>query len=196
MRNNLRIVILLVVLLILTWLFFDFTLRDKAQYLLDFEYSFKSKTLAQVKEFADEELDEYQLSEGSYEQVRFLVNALECHHYLLYANKISVTRFYDFIRLVLFPSQRAELKDKEKYVYEIKRYLRRKRNLDIQYSGYEVSEPVIPENTKDGFVRVYLTRKNAEGKEYLSYSFKTFKNRYYLYFETAQAGTDFILIKK
>ncbi|MCK4835526.1 MAG: hypothetical protein KAT17_02770, partial [Candidatus Aminicenantes bacterium] len=130
MKFEYRIIIVLIIMVFLIWIIFDVIIKKEVQFTKDFEFSFESKTIQQIKNFAENALNDYLTSEKNNTQIRSLVNAIECNHFLLYANKMSENRFYDFISLILLPSQRIELKEKEKYVYEIKRYLRRKRNLE------------------------------------------------------------------
>jgi hypothetical protein len=178
-----RIIIGLVILVIGIWIIFDFVLKKETPFTKDSEFVFQEKTLQQIKYFAERTFNDYLSSEENLDQVRLLVNALECNHYLLYANKLKVPRFYDFINIILLPSQRNELKNKTKYVYEIKRYLRRKRNLEIKYLKYEFSKPESLGETDNQYVRIRVTRKDAENVENLVYYFKKFKQRYYLYFK-------------
>lgn len=196
MKSRYRYITILIILVAVIWIVNDFGIREEIQISKDFEFSFESNTLKQIKDHAKSVLDEYYASEDNDVQIRALINAVECYHYLLYANEINVSRFYDFMRIILLPAQRIKLRKKEEYVYEIKRYLRRKRNLNIQYLKYEVSKPVQLDEQKDEFVQIHLIRTNAENKEYLSYFFKKFKNRFYLYLKSGRSNTNFIFSSK
>jgi len=183
MKTQYRTITVLVILVILIWIFFDFILKKETPFTKDSEFIFEAKTLQQIKNHAEKSFNDYLITEESNTQVRLLVNALECNHFLLYANKLKVPRFYDFIHIILLPSQRDELKDKEKYVYEIKRYLRRKRNLEIKYLKYEISKPEPLEEKNNTVLKIRVIRRNADNNENLVYHFKKFKQRYYLYFK-------------
>jgi len=187
MKFEYRIIIVLMIMVFLIWIIFDVIIKKEVQFTKDFEFSFESKTIQQIKNFAESALDDYLTSEKNNIQIRSLVNAIECNHFLLYANEMSENRFYDFISLILLPSQRIELKEKGKYAYEIKRYLRRKRNLELQYQKYEVSKPISSKNQKIKFLKIQVIRKNAEKNENLSYYFKKFNGRYYLYFRNRKS---------
>lgn len=181
MKTQNRYAIVLTSLVILIWIFFDFIVKKETPFNKDSEFFFQGKTLQQIKNFAEKSFNDYLASEENNTQVHLLVNAIECNYFLLYANKLSVPRFYDFINIILLPSQRNELKEKRKYVYEIKRYLRRKRNLEIQYLKYEISKPEQAKNKKNSVLKIRVIRKNADNDENLTYYFKKFKQRYYLY---------------
>ena len=183
MRVQYRIITGLAILTISIWIIFDYLLKKEIPFTKDSEFVFQEKTLQQIKNFTDSAFNDYLNSQETLNQVRLLVNTLECNHYLLYANKLKVPRFYDFINLILLPSQRNELKNKKKYVYEIKRYLRRKRNLEIKYLKYEFSKPEPVGEPDNQYVRIRVIRKDAENVENLVYYFKKFRKRYYLYFK-------------
>jgi hypothetical protein len=196
MKKNPVYALILIIVLGLVWYMANRTMKEEEPFTKAYEFSFGTKSVRQIDEFAKRTLGEYRFSQNVNVQLRSLVNALECHHYLVFNNAISVSRFYDFMRIVLLPQQREQLRDKDEYVYEIKRYLRRKRNLNVQYLRYEVSEPIRRQTPSDSWVDVTVIRTDARNRELITYSFKTFNNRYYLFFQGSRSGRDFTFFDK
>ena len=191
MRRNRLYALLLIVVLGMIWIATDRLMKREETFNKAYEFSFDTKSTRQIEEFSSRNLGEYRFSQQGDVQIRALVNALECYHFLVYNNAVSVSRFYDFMRIVMLPEQRGRLREKEKYVYEIRRYLRRKRNLKIQYLKFEVSEPIQRKPPPDSRVDVMVIRTDADNRETITYSFQMFKNRYYLFFPERETGWDF-----
>jgi len=190
MKKNHGYILLLVLALGLVWYLADTSERHRAPFQAVFAFSFETKPAGQIEAFAKRMIGEYRVSNQRESQIRTLVNALECYHYLVYNGTVGVSRFYDFMRIVLLPRQREKLRDKDEYVTEIKRYLRRKRNLKTRYLKYEVSAPV-PRHTKDGErIDVTVLRTDNRNRELITYSFRKFRNRYYLVLERDASGLD------
>jgi hypothetical protein len=177
-------------ILVICWLLYDFVLvKDEIFYRID-EYSFKDKQKTEIKEKIKQEIKGFQSSKEPVNQVRALIHILECNYYLLYNRARRMERYYDFVKFVLHPSQRRQLKDKQGYVNEAKRHLKRKRNLPINFKKYEISRPVFsgPPGSEAAEVLVIRTLTEASGedqsKEFFTYFFQKYKdNRFYLYFK-------------
>ncbi|NIM13252.1 MAG: hypothetical protein GTO45_14160 [Candidatus Aminicenantes bacterium] len=185
-----KYIVILALILVTCWLLYDFVLvKDEIFYRID-EYSFKNKQETEIKEKIKQEVKAFQSAKEPIKQIRALIHILECNYYLLYNRARRMERYYDFVKFVLHPSQRRQLKDKQSYVNEAKRHLKRKRNLPINFRKYEISRPVFsgPPGSEAAEVLVIrtLTEANGEdqGKEFFTYYFQKYKdNRFYLYFK-------------
>lgn len=185
-----KYIILLAFILVTCWLLFDVILvKDEIFYRID-EYSFKNKHEIDIKEKINQEVKGFQSSKEPVNQIRALIHILECNYFLLYNRARRIERYYDFVKFVLHPSQRRQLKDKQSYANEAKRHLKRRRNLPINFKKYEISHPEFsgPPGKEGAKVLVIRTLTEAggedKGKEFFTYHFRKYKdNRFYLYFK-------------
>ena len=153
-----RWVFILLVVLILVWIVND--LRQARQEVFEkaLEYSFAEKSYQEIEENLNLESEHYTRARSDSIQILSLVNMLECRHYLLYENRYSLKKYYDFIKVIIHPDLRYQLKNKKKYTDEIGKFLRRKRKLVIKYLKYEVSMPEFSKNGTIESAEVFLVR--------------------------------------
>lgn len=190
-----RNIILLAAALLSAWLLFDVILDKDQAFEKGEEFSFEDKLDTEIKDRVNIELQRYESSPDRGQQVYALVHALECNYFLVYNSFRRLERYYDFIKIVLFPLQRRQLKNKKNYLRQIRRYLKRKRNVDVHFSKYEISVPRFrgPEGGETAQLTVIRTivtglgRGTSPGadtaKEIHTYSFKRHSDqRFYLYF--------------
>jgi hypothetical protein len=185
-----KYIILMALILVTCWLLYDVVLvKDEIFYRID-EFSFKNKHETDIKDKINQEVKSFQSSKEPVNQIRALIHILECNYFLLYNRARRMERYYDFVKFVLHPSQRRQLKDKQSYVNEAKRHLKRRRNLPINFKKYEISRPVFSGSPGSEAAEVLvirtLTEANGEdqGKEFFTYHFQKYKdNRFYLYFK-------------
>ena len=186
-QTHIVYVFILGIILVVCWLLSDFVLVKDEIFNKVEEFSFEDKNQIEVKEKIKKEIDRYQSAGQAKDQVCALVNILECRYYLLYNRYIGLRRYYDFIKIVLYPPQRNQLKDKQSYVDYVNRYLKRKRKLRFDCRKFEVSFPVIHHpHDKKKIVEVLVLRTMGkdEEKRIFRYYFKQYNdNRYYLYFK-------------
>jgi len=187
MQKHVAYVLILGVILVICWLLFDFILVKEEIFNKVEEFSFEDKNEVEIKEKIKTEISRYQSAEEAAHQILALVNMLECNYYLLFNRHIGLNRYYDFIKIILFPPQRKQLKAKGNYVDEVKRYLKRRRKIKLEYNKYEISYPVIPglhEKQRITKVLVARTLDSGKDKKFLKYCFKQYNDkRYYLYFK-------------
>lgn len=196
-RERKRAVVFLALALAVSWLLFDVIFIRQETYGKAEEFSFENKTDIQVREKIKQEIRRYQSSMKPYDQVCALVHALECNYYLLYNRRRGMSRYYDFLKVVLFPSLRGQLKSKENYVRQARRYMKRKRNLSLLFDRYEISVPKFSncdeeENHDVAEILVQRTMKSENSKtgELFKYYLRRHSdNRFYLYFEDGSAIT-------
>jgi hypothetical protein len=185
-----KYIIILALILVTCWLLYDFVLvKDEIFYRID-EYSFEKKQETEIKEKIKQEVKGFQSAKEPVNRIRALIHILECNYYLLYNRARRMERYYDFVKFVLHPSQRRQLKDKQGYVNEARRHLKRRRNLPLNFRKYEISRPVFsgPPGSETAEVLVIRTLTEAsgedQGKEFFTYHFQKYKdNRFYLYFK-------------
>lgn len=179
-----RVIIILLLVLVLIWILHDFRQTSQETYEKAYSYTFEGKTFQEVDDALKLEGERYMQSESEIVQIHSLVNMMECRHYLLYKNRSSLKKYYDFLKVVLHPNLRHQLKNKKEYTDEIGKFLRRKRKLGIEYLKYEVSMPSFVEVGQTEMAEVFIIRTTKEGKEYLKYEFRKHDHgRYYLYLD-------------
>ncbi len=182
MKNRKEILLVLGSLLVVLWVVHDFLLVREDKFEGVFGYSFENKTSQEVLKFMEAEARRMLSDVDEREQVIGFANITELNHYLLHTKKASTESYYDFINNILHPKQKASLKDKARYVYQVNKYLRRKRKTRYEYLKYEISEPEFFYEDFARNARVMLVRTTHENKkEHLDYCFRKYKGRYYLY---------------
>jgi hypothetical protein len=189
---------ILAIALVACWLIYDFVLVQTKVFRIAEEYTFGVKTSLQIKDKIKQEVKRFQSSNDLRNQITALVHMLESNYFLLYNRQRSMSRYYDFIKVVLFPPQRKQLKNKSSYIRHARRYLKRKRNLEINFTGYRISEPRISREVEGTGFEVLIRRffETTSGKqgEYFVYHFKKHTDkRYYLYF--TDVGSDYVRYK-
>lgn len=190
-----RYIFFLAAILMAVWLLYDFILVKESPFAKGEEYSFEDKLESVIKDKVNSELQRYEASLDKDQQVIALVHALECNYFLVYNSFRRLERYYDFIKIVLFPHQRRQLKDKKNYLRQIRRYLKRKRNVNVHFSKYEISLPRFSGPTGGETAQLTVIRTIVTGlgkdttpdaeitKEVHTYSFKRHTDRrFYLYF--------------
>jgi len=195
-----RYIVILAAALLAVWLLNDIILDKALPFEKGEEYSFEDKLAEEVKDKVNGELQRFETSPDPKQQLYALVHALECNYFLVYNSYRRLERYYDFIKILLFPLQRRQLKNKENYLRQVRRYLKRKRNVDIYFSKYEISAPRFSgpaggETAQLTVIRTIVTgleRGRTPGadiaKEVLTYNFRRHSDRwFYLYFP----GTSF-----
>ncbi len=178
-------IFIFVILLAIGWWLSDFVLVKEEVFVRVEAFAFQARTELEVKAKIKKEVKRFQSTPDPGRQICALVHMLECNYYLLYNRNRAMDRYYDFIKLVLHPTQRNQLKDKDSYIRQAKRYLKRKRNLDIQFSGYNISYPRFYNRNGDETAEVLVLRvlNLGKGEELFKYHFRKYSdNRYYLYF--------------
>ena len=184
MNKNKKFALVLFIVLIFAWVVNDLRQQTQGEFEKAFEFSFVKKTYQDIEDYLDREGERYSRSTSDTVQIASLVNMMECRYFLLYENQQSIKKYYDFIKVVICPDMRLELKNKKTYTDEIGKFIRRKRKLQIKYRKYEVSHPVFSKNGANEHAEVYLMRITEEDKEYIKYDFKKYTNgRYYLYLD-------------
>jgi hypothetical protein len=180
-------ILILLLVLAVFWLVFDVFMEKEEVFKKDEEYSFTNRTDLEIKEKIKQEIKRYQSTDDPRTQICALVHMLECNYYLLYNRFRGTSRYYDFIKIVLFPSLRNSLRRKESYIRQAKRYLKRKRNLNFTLTGYEFTVPRFSgqgdETVADVRVRRMLTGESGQDAELFKYRFRKHTDkRYYLDF--------------
>jgi hypothetical protein len=176
--------------LALCWFLFDVLLVDDETFEKIEEYTFEEKSELAVRAKIRREIKRFESSTGSLDQVYALVHLMECNYYLLYHRFRRLERYYDFVKVVLYPGQRGRLKNKQEYVRQAGRYLKRKRNLDIIIEKYEISRPRLSGDKGEERVEVPVIRQlgaasdTSRTRERLTYHFRRHTDqRFYLYFK-------------
>lgn len=195
-------VILLALALAICWLLFDVIFIREETFGKAEEFSFENKTDIQIRGKIKQEIRRYQSSMKPYDQVISLVHALECNYYLLYNRRRGMSRYYDFLKVVLFPSLRGKLKSKDEYSRQARRYMKRKRNLSLLYARYEISSPrfssygeEIKNDVAEVLVRRTMKAENSVTGELFKYHLRKHSdNRFYLYFDDSSTITRYRLL--
>jgi len=192
-------IILLSVTLLLVWLLYDVLLVKKELFVKIEEFSFENKTPVQIKEKIGSEIKRYQSATDATQQVTALVNLLECHYFEVYRKRKGMKQYYDFIKIILYPSQRVQLKSKPLYIQQARRFLKRKKNLHFRLLKYEVSKPRFSGVDPEVIVSVLVVRTQLTDTgntlEQFKYNFrKHTDNRYYLYFNDKSSMLRFKLV--
>ncbi len=179
---NKKFVWMLVIVLVIVWVVNDLRQSQQGEFEKAFEYSFEEKSYQEIEDNLIRQSEHYMRPRSDTDQIFSLVNMMECRHYLLYENRYSLKKYYDFIKVILYPDLRFGLKNKKKYSDEIGKFLRRKRKIKIKYLKYEVSRPLVSKEGTIESAQVFLIRTAKADKEYLKYDFKKHADgRYYLY---------------
>jgi formyltetrahydrofolate synthetase len=203
-REKKKYISILFLALLLVWVINDFILVKEKVFQTIEQYSFKDKSFVVVKEKVKQEIKRLQTAGNlvnsgaggleTADQLLAMVHMTECNYYLLLNRQKSLERYYDFIKLVLYPPQRRELREKSEYVKEMKRHLKRKKNLKIRFTDYTISSPVVTGTPGRETAEVLVMRimvsapegvevEGEAGKEYVMYRFRRHTDkRYYLYF--------------
>jgi hypothetical protein len=184
---------LLIITLILCWVIYDLVYIKTETFRKAEEFHFGAQTAIQIKDKIKQDIKRFQSSTDMMNQIGALVHMLESNYYLLYNRQRSMSRYYDFIKIVLYPPLRKQLKNKSSYIRQGRRYLKRKRNLEIKFSGYQISYPSISSEIKGNGLEVLVRRlyRSTSGKEdeFFVYHFKRHSdNRFYLYFTDPQSN--------
>jgi hypothetical protein len=170
------------ILLVIAWILYDFLLVGSKDFRKAQEYSFEGKTIREISGSLNDEFQHLYSGVDEKEQIMGFVHLLERNHYLLYRREIRLESFYDFISGILYPKQKVSLRDKSRYTFGVRRYLRRMRKTQYEYLKYELSEPEFYYEDYTRNARVLSVRTTVEGsKEYHKYYFREYKDRYYLY---------------
>ncbi len=184
---------LLVGILLVLWVMMDFVLIKEETFLKSEEYTFLGRTELEVKTRVKLDIKRYQTAPKPEEQVLALVHLLECHYFQLLTRRTGMDRYFDFIKIVLYPSQRVQLKNKTGYTRQVGRYLKRKKNLNIRFIKYELSVPVFRDDVDGMTARVLVKRTmhstSGSHTEIFLYHFRKHSdNRFYLYFSDDSNG--------
>lgn len=172
----------LAILLVIAWVLYDFVLAGSKNFQKAQEYSFEGKTIREISGSLNEEFQRLYSGADETEQIMGFVHLIERNHYLLYRREIRLESFYDFISGILYPKQKVSLRNKSRYAFGVRRYLRRMRKTRYEYLKYELSEPEFYYEDYTRNASVLSVRTTVEGsKEYQKYYFREFKDRYYLY---------------
>lgn len=178
-------VLLMLLALLVIWLCVDFLFIKKETFVMKEEYDFAPRDKFQIRDKIRNEIKRYETSKDGGDQICALAHILECNYFLIYNRDRRVERYYDLVKIILDPSQRVQLKNRQSYIRQAGRYLMRMRNLPLSFNRYELS-PDLSGDPEEGEACVRVRRMmNNEGEgTYLKYHFKRHKNkRFYLYFK-------------
>lgn len=185
MDSRRRSILGLIIFLALVWLLSDFVFLRSRVYDRAFEFNFQNRPWGDVRKFTEDQSAVYRRSFRGEDQMLALVNMIECFHYLLYNNRITLDSYYNLARMIIVPGQRTRLREEARYVYEAGKYLRKMRNLEINYLGYEVSFPMHRPGSERTVADVFVVRSAVRGREYIRYRFRKVQNRYFLSLRSA-----------
>jgi hypothetical protein len=182
-KKETKIIVILGFILIITWLFFDFSLLKDEIFNKAYGISFNNKTEKDIKEKLKSEKEIYQKAEKEEEQILSMVNMIICNFHLVFYKSISLGKFYDFTKIILFPSLRNQLRNKKNYVNEMKRYFKRMRNLVKSMIRCEVSTPKYIHRNNYRVAEVLVIMTTDKGAFFKQFHFRKHNdNRFYLYF--------------
>jgi hypothetical protein len=186
----------LLFVLVVAWVLLQVVFKQESIYRQMDQFVFIEKSASIIKQKIQTEIDRFRNSDSPTAQTAAIVHIIECSQFLMYEKKLKVEHYYDYMRMMTFPVQRKQLKDKAKYIEDTKRYLRRKRNLYLKYHSYSLSTPQFPTGSRAHSLEaeVYVLRKSDKGDDYIRYNFRKHKdNRYYLLLDKSRGGIPFRL---
>ena len=182
LATRIKYVVILVLVFVTFSLLYDYVLVGSKEFPKTNEYSFEDKTPREVAQSMTEQSLRVVSIGDEKEQIIGFVHLIERNRYLLCKNEISLESYYDFLNNILYPKQKNSLKDKNKYVYQLNKYLVRLRKTHYEYLKYELSDPEFYYEDYTRNARIFLVRTSQEGnREYYTHHFRNYKGRYYLY---------------
>ncbi|MCP4219215.1 MAG: hypothetical protein GY765_31560 [bacterium] len=189
MNQNRKYAVGLGIFLLGYWIVYDFVILKSDEFKSTDQYSFEGKSLRDITGSMSDEATKMVSAKAEKDQIISFVHIIERNHYLLHNKEISLQSYYDFINNILYPKQKGNLKNKREYAYQVNKYLRRMKKTEFKYTGYQIGTPEFfyddfARNSRVSLIRILRGNKSSgsrENKEPLEYSFRKYKNRYYLY---------------
>lgn len=186
----------LLFVLLVAWVLLEVVIKQEPVYQKLEQFMLTGQNTSIVKQKIQTEIDRFRNSDSATAQIAAIAHIIECSQFLMYEKKLKVEQYYDYMRMMTFPPQRRQIKDKTKYIEDTKRYLRRKRNLYLVYQSYSLSTPQFPTGGRSSALEaaIYVIRSSDKGDETIRYSFRRHKdNRYYLLLDKSRGGVPFRL---
>jgi hypothetical protein len=179
-KNRGRWIAGLSLFLLAAWFLSDHVFMRTSVYEKAFEYSFQGKSWRDIRNFVESQGPAFARSFRAEDQMFAAVNMLEGFHYLLYNGRVNLKTYYNFARIMIAPGQRTGLRDESRYEYEAGKYLRKMKNLKINYLNYDVSYPLFKRGSGRSVADVFVVRAAVRGREYIRYRFQKVQDRYFL----------------